>query len=107
MSQECKYPRGKIKFHTNEVIENLDVFKDVLEDNDLCLEELSFKDTFSELKEIVSRFIPQKPNGIWVSGWGPGGAPRCPCCGARLKRGRNVHCHKCGQLIDWTEGGAK
>ena len=30
MSQECKYPRGKIKFHTNEVIENIEVFKEAL-----------------------------------------------------------------------------
>ena len=58
----------KWHFHPKEVIENLDAIYDAMEDTDLSFEELSLKDTFNELKEMTSRFIPKKPNGNWTVG---------------------------------------
>lgn len=103
-----KYPRGKIKLHPKEILENLDAFQDTLDDSNLCLENLSLKDTFSELKEILIRFIPQKPDGEWIAGREGYSCPRCPCCGSRVRSGngtqntvRDDRCRKCGQLIEW------
>lgn len=110
MSAESKYPRGKREFHPYDVITNLDAFKDALEDCNLCLEELNLDATFDELREIVSRFIPQKPDGNWIAGRDGYSCPRCPCCGARIRSGtgsssfvRDDRCRKCGQLIDWSD----
>ena len=102
----------KWQFHPQEVIDNLDAIHDVMEDSNLCFEELSLEDTFKELKEMVSRFIPKKPNGNWTVGPAYNGVscPRCPCCGERVRSGtgsssrvRDDRCRKCGQVIDWSD----
>jgi hypothetical protein len=88
--------------HPEVILKNLDSFEEVLEDSNLCLEELSIKDTFKEIREIISRFIPKKPNGNYYQ------TMTCPTCGARIRSGkgsssrvRDDRCRKCGQLIDW------
>lgn len=94
----------KWQFHPKEVIENLDAFYDVMQDTNLCLEELSLEDTFKELKEMVSRFIPKKPKGNHYQ------SMTCPTCGGRIRSGqgsssrvRDDRCRKCGQVIDWSD----
>ena len=89
--------------HPEAILENLDSFEKVLEASNLCLEqELSVKDIFKEIREIISRFIPKKPNGNYYQNM------TCPTCGARIRYGqgsssrvRDDRCRKCGQLIDW------
>ncbi len=95
--------KEKIDLHPEAILENLDSFEEVLEDSNLCLEELSIKDTFKEVREIISRFIPKKPNGNHYQ------SMTCPTCGARIRSGqgsssrvRDDRCRKCGQLIDWN-----
>ena len=106
------YERGKIVLHPQQILDNLDAIYDTVEDCSLELEELGMKETFDELKEIVSRFIAQKPAGTWIAGpvYEGNGCARCPCCGARVRSGTgsssHVHddrCRKCGQLIDWSD----
>jgi len=99
-----KYPRGKLQFHHDILKHYLQVMMDYRVAMHVSLDyfkSFGFEPT-DELMELVRRNEPQKPNGTWKAGWGPGGAPRCPCCGSRLKIGRDIHCHKCGQKIDWT-----
>jgi len=93
----------EVNLHPEAILENLDSFEEVLEDSNLCLEELSIKDTFKELKEMVSRFIPKKPIGQHTS-------VKCSCCGERVRSGtgssshvRDDRCRKCGQVIDWSD----
>lgn len=102
-----KYPRGKIVFHPSVLLENLKKLEDESWKVSVNFKELNLKDTLNELKEMVSRFIPQKPNGDW----GPSylSCPRCPCCGQRVRSGstkyspiQDTKCRKCGQLIDWS-----
>ena len=95
---------NKQQFHPQKVIENLDAIYDVIEDSNLCFEELSLEDTFKELKEMVSRFIPKKPNGSHYQ------SMTCPTCKSRVRSGsgssahvRDDRCRKCGQVIDWSD----
>lgn len=107
---KTKYERGKIQFHPDKVLENINAFKPALSTVDWNLADgLDFVSTFFELREMIDRFTPQKPNGEWGPSYSS--CPRCPCCGARVRPGktqyspiRDDHCRKCGQLIDWTEG---
>ena len=103
------YERGKIVLHPQQILDNLGAIYDTVEDCSLELEELGMKETFDELKEIVSRFVAKAPDGKWISGRDGYDCARCPCCGARVRSGlgsssrvRDDRCRKCGQLIDWT-----
>lgn len=87
--------------HPELLLEYLDDYEYCLKDNNLCLEKLSFEDSFDELREIVSRFIAKKPIGNHYSTF------RCPICDARIRSGmgssshtQDERCRKCGQLID-------
>ena len=92
-----KYPRGKIKFHFDQLQRFLKMLKNQTYDVNI-----------DELMELVQRCTPQKPNGEWIAGRDGYSCPRCPCCGSRVKSGtsssspvRDDHCRKCGQLIAW------
>ena len=94
----------RIKIYPELLLEYLDLYEEALKDNNLCLEGLSFEDSFNELKEIVSRFIAKSPVGNHYSTY------RCPTCKTRIRSGmgssshtRDDRCRKCGQLIDWNK----
>ena len=98
----AKYERGKRILHPQDTIENLEVLKEVVAQYEP--EKLAtLESILDELKEMVSRFLPQLPDGEWVVGPGYFGeaCPRCPCCGARVRKCKDSSCRKCGQLIDW------
>ena len=93
----------KTELHPEILLDYLDDYEEYLKDNNLCLEELSFEDSFDELREIVSRFIAKKPIGNHYSTF------RCPTCDSRIRSGmgssshtRDDRCRKCGQLINWN-----
>lgn len=99
--------------HPEVVLDCLPSIEEALDDSNLCFEELSLKDVFKELKEMVSLSIAKKPSGTWIAGRPENGilysSNRCPTCGSRIRSGkgstsrvRDDHCRKCGQLIDWT-----
>ena len=106
---KTKYERGKIQFHPDKLIKILPIFKSALVSySGVSFDGLDFVSTFFELREMIDRFTPQKPNGEWGPSYSS--CPRCPCCGARVRPGktqyspvRDDHCRKCGQLIDWND----
>ena len=72
------YERGKRILHPIDTIENLKILENMLkEQHPSQIEKLD--KTLDELKEIVSRFIPQKPDGEWIAGRDGYSCPRCPC----------------------------
>ena len=98
----AKYERGKRILHPQDTIENLEVLKKVVAQYEP--EKLTtLESTLDELKEMVSRFLPQVPTEVWTVGpdYFNSTCPRCPCCGSRVRRMKDTRCHKCGQLIDW------
>lgn len=69
------------------------------------------KENYKNLKELVDRATPKKPELKALSGFSlyEASACVCPCCKERIvnvwsrAEYKPNYCHYCGQAIDWSE----